>query len=103
MEYRARYLGAGISTYATLDQTGDVAIGAWNYHENVMVRCPVCDTLHVVPTFDSTGSYSVRWNWYPQTVTLAPSVRVSGHRGVCHWTLTNGIFTIHGDSTAKRE
>lgn len=99
---RARWIGTDIVTRETLTQTGDVGIGADNYHFHLLVRCPICDDLHPVPIPCSTGTREP-WAFNVATITLSPSVRVAaGHRGVCHWTLTNGVFTLHADSTAVR-
>lgn len=97
---RARWLGSDIVTRETLPEPGDVGIGADNYHFNLLVRCPVCHGLHPVPIPCSTGDREP-WEFNVATITLAPSVRVAGNRGVCHWTLTNGVFTIHSESTAR--
>jgi hypothetical protein len=72
---------------------GSVAVGAENYHHNILVICPVCHDLHIVDP--------ERWTLNEATLTISPSVLVINYRGICHWNLTNGEFIIHGDSTAK--
>lgn len=96
----ARWSGTNIGSGRALSACGDVGIGAENYHFNLLVRCPVCADIHVVPIPCSTGG-RISWEFNVATITLSPSVRIDGHRGVCHWTLTNGVFVIHTDSTAK--
>ncbi len=92
---RARWIGTGIESYEQLTQQGDVGLGAENYHYSVMVRCPVCDDLHIVDH---------RWTWDQATLTITPSVavgpwsRADNVEHFCHWNLTNGEFLIHGDT-----
>ncbi len=97
----ARFVGKNIGQWRDLPQPGDIAIGAENYHHGLMVNCPVCHDLHVV---NIPGGHSgFAWRWDEATLTLTPSVVFTGGRPVrrCHWNLTNGVFVIHADSTAK--
>jgi hypothetical protein len=96
---KARWIAADIDTYEALTQPGDIAIGAENFHYNLMVNCPVCYDLHVVNITQPDSR--AHWDWDQATLTLSPSVRVMCCAETCHWNLTHGEFIIHGDSTAK--
>jgi hypothetical protein len=103
----ARWIGTDIGESDKLTQVGDIAIGAANYHAHFMVLCPCCERLHVVRINDEGGS-GPSWSWNQETLTLSPSVRVTyptlkGEGPTCHWTLTNGVFNIHPDSSAGYE
>lgn len=94
-------MGTDIVTREQLDRPGDVGIGADNYHFSLIVRCPICEDIHVIAIPCSIGNPRLVWEFNVSTLTVVPSFRAAGHRGVCHFTLTNGVFTIHADSTAK--
>jgi len=96
---KARYIGENIGCQASLEQAGDVGIGAANYHFSLLARCPICFDLHIAPL--DPKSYPSVWQWNESTITLQPSLRTEGPRGVCHWSLIKGVFTIWPDSTAK--
>jgi hypothetical protein len=99
----ARWIGDGIEDRAWLPEPGDIGIGAANYHHCLMVHCPICHWLHVVDIVGSTYP-NPRWTWDKATLTASPSYKLWDHTGaVCHWTLTNGVFIIHEDSTAKAQ
>lgn len=99
----ARWMGEGITDTRDLKEPGDIGIGAENYHLSLLVRCPVCHRSHIAAIQTSTGGAPV-WSWDQSTLTLSPSYRTErtfgDGQGVCHWNLTNGVFQIHGDSTA---
>ena len=106
---KARWAGAAIgggekSAREILMQPGDIGLGAENYHYNLLVNCPICRELHVVDIEGGVGPSGGpgRWSWDGLALTAAPSYKLTHHTGeICHWTLTNGEFTIHPDSTAK--
>jgi Family of unknown function (DUF6527) len=99
---KARWIGTDVGSCADLPQPGDIAIGAENYHDCLMVKCPICHRLHVVDIIGSTYP-NPRWKWDQSTLTMVPSLRVGPYDDgtICHWNLTNGEFIIHSDSTAK--
>lgn len=98
---RARFIGHGVDTYEALTVPGDMAIGAANYHYCLMVCCPICHDLHVVDIKGSTYP-NPRWTFDEATLSLSASLAVNqgSLTECCHWSLDNGEFTIHGDSTA---
>lgn len=104
---KARWVGTAIgggekSADEILREPGDIGIGAENYHFCLLVCCPVCGEMHAVDIVGSTYP-NPRWSWDGITLTAAPSFKVTRFDGaICHWTLTNGEFTIHEDSTATR-
>lgn len=102
---KARFIGKDVSTFAALTEVGDMAIGAENYHHNLMVRCPICHQLHVVDLTTGTGPRGGpgRWTFDEATLSLSASLAVNqgSSTNYCHWSLNNGEFTIHADSTAK--
>lgn len=94
---KAHWIGTGIKTCADLTQPGDIGIGAENYHHDLLVICPLCESLHVAALTDEGGRKP--WGWNQDTLTLTPSYKCWTHNGgICHWNLTNGEFVIHGDS-----
>jgi len=97
---QARWIGPGIENPESLTQVGDIATGAENYHGNLLVRCPICEDVHVISINKGDG---VGWQWNESTLTIAPSAKITGQNGVCHWTLTKGFFVIWPDSTASKE
>ena len=91
---KARWMGENIGNgFEVIEaEPGNIGRGAENWHNYLLVCCPVCHRLHVVDE---------RWKFDRRALTLTPSVKCEGHRGVCHWNLTNGEFIVHADSTAK--
>lgn len=96
----ARFLGWQPHNEPTLE-IGDV----YTFHgpldiDYICLRCPICHDLESVSI--NRGIEGKGWTWNESTRTLSPSVKVSHHTGaICHWTLTDGIFIIHGDSFVK--
>ena len=102
---KARFLGHDVNQYAMLTEPGDMAIGAANYHHNLMVRCPICHRLHVVDITTGTKPSGGPGRWTFDEATLTLSASFACNQGslteYCHWSLANGEFTIHPDSTRK--
>ncbi len=99
---KARWIGSGIKDQDALMQAGDIGIGAENYHGNLLVRCPICGEVHPI-SINKDPHHGSAWQWNERTCTLSPSMKITSYYGVCHWTLTNGMFIIWTDSTASKE
>jgi Family of unknown function (DUF6527) len=65
------------------------AIGHW---------CPGCDGLHVIVV--KADKHPVwEWDGNVEAPTVGPSVKVTGHDGVCHYFIKAGQLEFCGDST----
>ena len=81
-----------------MTQPGDIGVGAANYQFGLIVRCPVCDKIIVIPL--NKELHNITWQFNESNLTLQPSVRTETSRGICHWSLTKGKFILYMDSTA---
>ena len=69
---------------------GGSAIGHW---------CPGCDGLHVIVVKKADNGPAWEWDGNVNAPTCSPSVKVTGHDGVCHYYLKGGKIEFCGDST----
>jgi uncharacterized protein DUF6527 len=99
---QARWIGSDIKGQEALTQAGDIAVDAENYHSDLIVRCPICDEVHLI-SINKDTHHVATWQFNERTLTLNPSAKITSYYGVCHWTLTNGLFVIWPDSTASKE
>lgn len=61
--------------------------------------CPGCEALHVINVEKPNHSNAIwRFDGNMETPTFQPSVNIVGR---CHYTITAGQITFHGDSKHK--